>query len=288
MMMMTHRRTRHAFTVDVEDWYQGLADISIADESEMEPRVVEETEAILDLCREARVQGTFFVVGDVARRFPGLVEQIVEEGHEIGLHHFHHVHVSRQDPTEFRAGVIQGRDLLERLSGTKVKGFRAPYFSLDEGSAWAINILRDTGFRYDSSVQRTFRFFYGLPAVPATPYHPDPNDLLRDGGPPGFLEIPMSTFPLGSTGYRVPFSGGFYMRALPFPFIKHCYSRFARSGDPVVSYFHPYEFDPAVPIIETTIKERLVHYHNVKGNADRIRWLFNHHPFTTMEEVFAQ
>src|SRR5262245_26297744 len=145
----------NVFSVDLEDWYQGL-EIDMDDWAPYGPRLYQGLQPLLDLLEEAGVQATFFVLGYQAERTPEMVRDLVARGHEIASHGYTHRFVYRQTPEEFRRELRRTRDLLEQLSGRRVIGYRAPFFSITAEALWALDILAEEGYLYDSSVFPTF------------------------------------------------------------------------------------------------------------------------------------
>jgi polysaccharide deacetylase family protein (PEP-CTERM system associated) len=266
----------NALTVDLEDWYQGLTSTSRHLERwpSYEDRVVESTQKLLALLDRAAVRATFFVLGYVADEFPGLVRSVAEAGHEIALHGYHHRLISHLTRDELRADLLRGRAAVESASGQQVTGFRAPMFSINRATLWALELLLEMGFRYDSSLFPTRNMLYGFPGAPRFPYRPFValGDLDRatisgnaeSGAGPHpweFVEFPPSTVRL--FGINWPVAGGFYTRLLPYPLLRSALRRLNREGHPAILYVHPWEFDPDQPRPHPTPRERLTHYSNL-------------------------
>ena len=215
---------RITFTVDVEDH---------AGADGGEPRYVAMAERILDFLAERQAVGTFFVVGDVAERTPGLVRAIARQGHEIASHSHRHTPLPERRDEHFRQEIGASRRLLEDLAGTPVLGFRAPQFSLVPASGWALDALAEAGFTYSSSIVPGKGIGCGWPGAPAEPF------LWRNG----LLELPC---PIGRVAlFQLPFLGGMYLRYLP-PWRLRQASR-SRSTDVMWTYCHPYDFDTEEP-----------------------------------------
>jgi polysaccharide deacetylase family protein (PEP-CTERM system associated) len=269
-------RAIDVLSVDLEDWYHAFASVTPDRWEGFEDRIVESTGRLLDLLAQAEVRATFFVLGYVADRFPPLIEAVVDAGHEIGLHSYAHQRVSRLSPDQFRADLERGLTAVEKASGHRVVGYRAPMFSINRSGLWALEILKEMGFRYDSSIFPIQNFYYGDPDAPRFPFHPF-ND--------SFVEFPLSTVRL--FGVNWPVAGGFYLRTLPFPFIKWGLRRINKEGQPVILYLHPWDLDPAQPRRLTTPRERVTHYHNLHKTAARLSALlkeFRFGPFVQLLE----
>jgi polysaccharide deacetylase family protein (PEP-CTERM system associated) len=273
----------NALTVDLEDWYQGLTSTSqqVSRWPEFEDRVVEATERLLILLDQAGVRATFFVLGYVADQFPSLVRLVVDAGHEIGLHGYHHRQVFHLNPEQFRADVLRGREAVESASQKQIKGYRAPMFSINESALWALEVLHDLGFRYDSSVFPTRNMLYGFPGAPRFPYHPFDH---RD-----FVEFPLST--VRALGMNWPLAGGFYLRLLPYLLFRMGLKKLNRDNRPAIIYLHPWELDPDHPRPSPTLRERFTHYYNLDRTAAKLTSLlhdFRFAPLATLLDSIEQ
>lgn len=173
---------------------------------------------------------TFFVTGDVARRFPDLIQRIVAAGHEIGCHSDRHLPLDRQNPSSFRDDLERNRDALQAAGAGEVRGYRAPFLSLVEGTRWAYPVLADLGFLYSSSVLPGRSPLYGWPGFGSEPRRID-----------GIIEIPISLLTIPGIG--LPSAGGVYFRVLPEALLATAWRAQSRSGAPLVGYFHPYDLD---------------------------------------------
>jgi peptidoglycan-N-acetylglucosamine deacetylase len=214
---------------------------------------------ILAFLEERDARGTFFVVGDIAERDPGLVRDIAGAGHEIGFHGWRHVPLPEQPADQFRSETIRGKALLEDLAGREVLGFRAPIFSLVPESRWAVDVLLDTGFTYSSSVLPVRNPLFGDPSSPAAPFR----------WPNGLLELPCPVARIGSIG--LPYLGGVYLRLLPrFVSVAAARRAAARAGLQWV-YCHPYDFDPDEPYWVVPVVGRF---------GSRLFWLNRRHMFS--------
>jgi polysaccharide deacetylase family protein (PEP-CTERM system associated) len=267
----------NALTIDLEDWYQGLTSTGKQFEHwpNYEDRVVESTQKLLDILARARVKATFFVLGYVADQFPELIRHVAEAGHEIGLHSYQHQQVFRLTPDQFRADVTQGRAAVEQASGKRVFGYRAPMFSINRSAVWALELLCEMGFRYDSSVFPTRNMLYGYPDAPRFPYHP-----LDNGS---FVEFPLST--VRYLGMNWPVAGGFYLRLLPYQLFKRGLQRLNREGKPAIIYLHPWDVDPGQPYPNPTLRERFTHYYNLKSTEGKLAKLLRDFRFGRLVDL---
>lgn len=273
---LADRPWKNVFSVDVEDYFHAEAFSDIVPRSQWdsyESRVVNNTHRLLDLCSELQVEGTFFVLGWVAERFPDLVREIANRGHELACHSYWHRLIYKIDPKEFRDDTYRAKQAIEQAAGVQVYGYRAPTYSIVVGSLWATDILAELGFTYDSSIFPIIHESYGIPDAPRFPFHID-----TVSGP--LLEYPIATFRLwGST--HLPFGGGGYLRLLP-----HWYNRFGfRQAQterlPVISYIHPWEIDPQQPRLNGRLKSRLRHYTNLSKTFSRLEQMLRQGGFTS-------
>lgn len=267
----------NALTIDLEDWYQGLTSTSRQRDrwSIYEKRVVANTERLLSLLSQAEVKATFFVLGYLANQYPDLVRRVSDEGHEIALHSFDHQRVHQLTPDQFRRDVSSGLEAVHRVNGRQVQGYRAPMFSINSSSLWALEILRDMGFRYDSSIFPIRNMYYGIPNAPRVPYCPFKNS--------SFVEFPLATVKL--MGINWPVGGGFYMRTLPYGIIRAGIRKLNHQGNPAVIYVHPWEFDLEQKFKQVTPRERITHYHGRASLDRKMRQLLKEFKFVTLSKL---
>ena len=226
----------HIFTVDVEDWYQGL-DLDMAEWPRFAPRLETGLSRLLGLLDDFGARATFFVVGWQADRTPALIREVARQGHEIACHGYSHRFVYRLTPAQFREEVRRSRGSLEAIVGEPVVGFRAPFFSITASALWALDVLVEEGFRYDSSIFPVWNHRYGLPGAARQP------GLVVTPAGAELFEIPLSTVRL-PVGINVPVSGGAYFRLYPYGLTRTLIRRLERAGDRLVFYAHPWEYDP--------------------------------------------
>jgi polysaccharide deacetylase family protein (PEP-CTERM system associated) len=265
-------------SIDVEDWFH-VENLSGAIPRETwgqhELRVERNVERILGLMCEHGVHGTWFVLGWVAERVPALVRRIAAAGHEIGSHGFGHELVGRLSSGQFHADVDRSKKLLEDIVGAEVRGYRAPCFSITD---WSINVLRDVGFKYDSSV---------FPVVAHDRYGRLP--LVRADEPiveirPGFHEVCVSTLLFRRHG--LPWGGGGYFRLLPYRVFRAGVRRILDGGRPYVFYIHPWEFDPDQPRVAGLRRSQAFrHYVNLERVEARFNALLLDFKWTTIHDL---
>ena len=269
----------NALTVDVEDYFQVSAlapHIPRADWDRIPSRVQRNVDAILSLLAEARVRATFFTLGWIAQRHPGLVKRIVAEGHELASHGYGHLRIHEQTEVEFNQDIRRAKALLEDISGVQVKGYRAPSFSIGKRTLWAFDRIAEAGYRYSSSVYPVRHDHYGMPDAPRFAYRPRAD----------LLEIPVTTAAV--LNRNLPAGGGGYFRLLPYAVSRALIRRVNQvERRPGIFYFHPWEIDPAQPRVQgTSLKTRFRHYVNLGRTEPRLRRLLRDFRWRRMDEVF--
>jgi polysaccharide deacetylase family protein (PEP-CTERM system associated) len=271
----------NGLSVDVEDYYQVGAfesRISRGEWPNFPSRVEANTATILELFEAAQVRATFFVLGWVAERHPGVVRAIVDGGHEVASHGYCHAKVSDQTRAAFRADVRDAKRLLEDVSGTEVRGYRAANFSIGQGTSWAFGILEDEGYTYSSSVYPMRYDRYGTSPARRGPFTPDEAATLR--------ELPLATISL--FGIHLPCSGGGYFRLWPYAMSRWALRRInLQEGRPCIFYVHPWELDPDQPRIGgISLKSRVRHYTNLNRVQERLRLLLREFRWDRVDSVF--
>jgi len=270
----------NAMSCDLEDYFQVQnAEGVVAREAwpTMPSRLAAATDRVLALFAETGVQATFFVLGWNAERQPEVVRRVAAAGHEIASHGYAHRMIFEQSPEEFRRDVRRAKALLEDLVGAAVWGYRAPTFSVTERSRWAIDVLLDEGYRYDSSIFPIRHDRYGIPSAPRF--------LHRASGSNGrgLVEFPPTTARL--LGCNLPVAGGGYLRLLPAWLVAAALRRVNREGHPAIVYFHPWELDPEQPRLPLRGVSRFRHYVNLSRTAGKLRVLLRALSFTTARAV---
>lgn len=273
---MAEEKITNALTIDFEDWYQGL-EIPYSEWEKYEDRIEAVGRRLLQILDEGKTKATFFMLGFVAEKHPALVKEIEAAGHEIGTHGFSHTLIYTQTPEVFRAEMERAIGFLEDLTGEKVVGHRAPFFSITKESLWALDILGELGIRYDSSIFPVLNYRYGIADAPRFPYQ-----IKRENYE--FTEFPVSTLKL--PGVTLPISGGAYFRIYPYQLTKQALKAVNRSGNPVTFYLHPWELDPDHPRVKVPRRiAGLTHYFNLGATERRFRKLLRDFRFAPMKEV---
>jgi polysaccharide deacetylase family protein (PEP-CTERM system associated) len=270
----------NAFTVDVEDYFHVAALASAIPRhswSDREYRVERNTECLLELLAERGVHGTFFVLGWVAERSPGLVRTIAAAGHEVACHGYSHELIYRQSRQEFREETVRAKGLLEDAIGRAVLGYRAASFSVVRDTLWALDELIDLGFRYDSSIFAIRHDRYGISDA-----SPVPGNVTAPSGR-SILEFPMA--PASFFGLKIPVTGGGYFRIFPYRLTLAGLRRINAAGRPFAFYLHPWEIDPEQPRVSVGTLSRFRHYTNLARCEERLRRLLGEFAFGPMNQV---
>jgi polysaccharide deacetylase family protein (PEP-CTERM system associated) len=269
--------TVNAISIDFEDWYHGI-EIPPSKWGGFEDRIGFSGRRILELLSEARVRGTFFVLGHLAERHPELVREIAAEGHEIATHGYSHAFVYRQKPEEFRSEIERSMGFLQDVSGQRITGFRAPYFSITSESLWAFDVLADCGIKYDSSVFPVRNYRYGIHQASPWPYE------IKCGSET-LSELPLSAWT--SRYWQLPVAGGAYFRIYPYRLTRRALRAINAQGRPAIFYLHPWEVDPEHPRIALPRRISLTHYWNLGATERRLGKLLQDFRFAPMGEVFG-
>lgn len=271
----------NALTIDVEDYYHVAAFESVVrheDWDRYESRVGGNTHRILDILEEHAIKATFFVLGWVAEREPKLVKAIHEGGHEIASHGYTHRRIYTQTRKAFREETRRAKHLLEDIIGRPIIGYRAASYSITQKSLWALDILREEGFLYDSSVFPVHHDLYGIAQFPRFCH------VVRGPVGDGLIESPLSTLRLA--GMNIPIGGGGYLRLFPYAFTRWGIERLnCKERQPAVVYLHPWEIDPHQPRIAAGRFSRFRHYNNLKHAEKRLLYLLRDFQFGPLREV---
>lgn len=280
MNLTVTQKITNAFTVDVEDYFQVSAfEHGIARDSwdGFESRVVGSTRKLLELLNRHEVSGTFFVLGWVAAKFPSLVREIQDAGHELGSHSFWHRLVYTMSPEEFRSDLQQSRAAIEDACGTQVTLYRAPSFSITKSSLWALDILAEEGFLLDSSIFPTRHDRYGIPGA-----QEEVHSLPLQAG--CLTEFPPTVARLGP--WRLPAGGGGYFRLYPWWLTKQLLAPLNRAGRPFMFYVHPWEVDPDQPRLKIGSRvSRFRHCVGLAATERKLDQLLRHFSFGTISQV---
>jgi len=272
----------NALTVDVEDYFQvaALAEaVSRDDWASMEYRVDNNTDRLLALFDDRNVRATFFTLGWVAERSPALVRRIRDAGHEIASHGYSHQLIYNQSPEVFREETRKSKQILEDIIGESVTGYRAASYSITARSRWALDILCEEGFTWDSSIFPVHHDRYGMPGTPYGPY------LLEAPNGGTLTEFPLSTCPIGQ--YRLPIAGGGYFRLYPYWLSRWGLGRINRAGQPFIFYLHPWEIDTEQPRLKVKALSRFRHYNNLDKCMSRLEGLLGDFRFGSVSDALS-
>jgi len=274
----------NALTIDLEDYYHATAFEHIIDKrkwEDMESRIQQNLEKILSILDEYQVKATFFALGWVAERYPILIRTIVNEEHEVASHGYNHTMINHQSKGSFKEDIIKTKKILEDITGIKIKGYRAPSFSINKSSLWALNILCENGHMYDSSIFPIRHDRYGMPDAKRFPHSIELN------GKGNIKEFPPSTIRI--LNWNFPIAGGGYLRLFPIKFIEWGIKKLNNiEKQPAIIYLHPWELDPQQPKIPACWLSRFRHYVNLDTTEKKLRNLIKNFRFTTLNKMYTQ
>jgi polysaccharide deacetylase family protein (PEP-CTERM system associated) len=275
-----------ALTVDVEDWYHPELVRNRVRAADARSVVERGTNAVLDLLKRHDARATFFVLGDVAARMPALVRRIAGEGHEIACHGMTHRPLRLLDRESFRQELRDFRAAIRAALGEDTSiGFRAPTFSLDANTTWALSVLADEGFRYDSSIFPRRVRLYGVNGAPLGIYRPDPTDLRRDDPRGALVEFPVAVASAG--GVRIPAAGGFYLRALPATALTASLDHI-RARRPFALYVHPWECVTDLPRVRLPIADAIISYFGLDSVMPKLERILSRFGSVPMREILEE
>lgn len=266
----------NVFSVDVEDYFHVEAFSDIVPRNKWDTyslRVEANTHRVLDLLDEHRTEATFFVLGWVADKLPHLVREIHSRGHELACHSYWHRLIYKLSRDEFAEDTRRAKDIIEQAAGVPVYGYRAPSYSVTAASLWALDVLAESGFTYDSSIFPIRHDVYGIPTAPRNPF-----TVATEAGP--IVEFPITTFRF-SRGPNLPVGGGGYLRLLPFWYTRVGFRRARADNLPLIAYIHPWEVDPDQPRLPGRARSRVRHYTNLSQTYDRLGALLRLGHFTS-------
>lgn len=263
---------KNILTVDVEDWYM-TTEISLWEK--FEDRVVASTERMLSIL--GNTKATFFVLGYVAERHPELILRIHEAGHELSTHGYSHKPIQLQTPDQFKEELLKSMEIIESITEVKVCGHRACQASVMKSTSWSIDVMKNCGIEYDSSVFPVKTPLYGVPDAPLYPYRISSENICENSED-GIYEFPLSVCKLPYK--NIPVAGGFYLRLFPYWFTKGSIKRINKKGKPAVVYLHPWEIDPEQPNLPDF---KWYHYYNLSTTETKIKQLLKDFRFTSIK-----
>lgn len=280
--MVANMSIRNALTVDVEDYFHVSAfekHINVTDWDKFPSRVTNNTQRLLNLFDEFDVKATFFILGWVAERNRGLVKEIAERGHEVACHGYSHQLIYNQSPEVFSEETHRSKQVLEDIVQAPVRGYRAASYSITKNSRWALDIIAEAGFEYDSSIFPVRHDRYGIPDAPEFPHR------MKISNGQSLVEFPLSTVKL--LKYKLPVAGGGYFRLYPYAITRAGLSLINRRQQPFIFYLHPWEIDPEQPKVSAGWLSRFRHYNNLDKCESRLHHLLSDFKFGTVERVLS-
>ena len=271
--------------IDFEDWYHPeLIRKNITLDEKIEPSVIQGIDKIIDWLRKNETLATFFVVGELLEFKPEIFDKIIENGHEIGFHTMYHTKLDNIGSKERFTDEIKK---FEQLTKKKSKGFRAPTFSLNQTTSWAIDVLQKNNYMYDSSVVPAKTDLYGLPNAKNYPYKISSNSLEKNDENSEFWEFPLLTTRF--LGKKIPAGGGFYLRFLPLKTIKHAIKSNEKDQIPATFYIHSWELTPEfMPKISLPVKDNFITYHNLNKALPKMTEIIQNFEFTSFEKYILK
>lgn len=267
-------------SVDVEDWYHYIGDPAVPPYEEWprcESRVEKATDVLLEILDGRRI--TFFVLGFIARQHPKLVKKILDAGHEIACHGDRHDFVFSLGPEKFREDIARAKAVLEGVTGVRCSGYRAPGFSIRHQDAWALEIIREEGFEYDSSVFPAVRTSGGI-----ADFYPYPQILNLNAG--SLVELPVSTRRL--FGVTTAFCGGGFFRFFPEKYIHLGIQKINDNNQPAIAYIHPRDLDAGQPYLSLKPLNRFMYYYGLKQAKEKFFRLVNHFEWGAFDDFISQ
>jgi len=273
----------NALSIDLEEWYHSeLVERGKSPLSQVE----EATQSILDLLERYRTKATFFVVGEVAEQHPDLIRSIFQRDHEIGCHTFSHTLVWNLGENLFREELKRFHVVMAEILGeVKIKGFRAPCFSIDNRNKWALKVLLDFGYQYDASIfPLKINPLYGVSGAPTRPYRISFEDVRESDPSSSLMEYPLCPLEIGKL--KIPISGGFYLRSLPLPFLYWGLRRINRNQSFLV-YFHPWEGYEKTPRFKLPLYNRVISYYGISSALKEFEFLLKHFKFARVDQVLG-
>ena len=270
--------------IDFEDWFHPELIQKSEFKIEKEPKVIEGIHKILELLRKKETKATFFVVGELLEYKPELLDLILENDHEIGFHTMKHDRIdSSISKEEFDEEVKK----FAKLTNGKSKGFRAPSFSLNMNSSWAIDVLKENGYIYDSSVVPAKTSLYGIPDAETKPYKISSQNLKNNSDNGKILEFPLLVTRF--LGKKIPAAGGFYLRTLPTRVIENAIKSYEKNQVPGVFYIHSWELTPEfMPKIKLPKKDHFITFHNINKAYPRMEKLLEKFKFTSFSKFIQE
>ena len=265
-------------TFDIEEWFHAnYACVDMERCRSQNSGFREQMDTLLAMCAKNDCHATFFVLGSIGEDYPDVIRKISNGGHEIASHGYGHELAYNQTIDEFRNDVKKSVDILENITGVRVKGYRAPSWSIIKRNYHYLEVLEELGLQYDASIFPVKTFLYGIPDAPKHIYKPVVNNKTLN-----LYEVPMSV--TNVCGKNIGFSGGFYFRFFPRWFIKRSIAAMNKKGQNAIVYLHPREIDPTENRLSLRWQEKFIHYHNIKGVKKKLHDVMNSFKFISITE----
>lgn len=267
-------------SVDLEDYF---CDLPFSTWENYDSRVIITTKKILDLFEKYNVTATFFTLGYIAEKFPELIEEIKSHGHELSSHGYSHTDIRKMSKDQFELDLVKSISIIRKISGEKVLGFRAPFFSINQTNLWVFDILKKH-MTYDSSIFPVRTPLYGIPSAKRHHYTVSDLNPLEENSNGNFTEIPLSTLHLPIIG-NIPIAGGFHLRFLPTQLIKFGIKKLNNSNFPSVFYIHPKDLDPEMPNIS---EYNWTYYWNLKNATKKFESILKNFKFSSIRDTIFE
>jgi peptidoglycan-N-acetylglucosamine deacetylase len=272
---------KNALSIDLENWYSNEFLLKYLPDDSLDTQVAEATDGLLKLMNKYDIKATFFILGNVAEKYPELVKQIHESGHEIGSHAYSHTTLPKLGQEEFEKELELSTHLIKSLIKEQPIGFRAPSFSINQSTSWAFTSLEKYGYKYDSSIFPINAMLYGVPKAPLIPYRPSIKDITQNDPDGKIIEFPLSVI---KSIINLPVSGGFYLRVLPAWFLDYSIHRINKDR-PAILYIHPWETYSKTPRLKVPFHVQVEAYFGINTSLMKLDNLLEKHKFTTIRDV---
>jgi len=271
--------------VDVEGWYHPEY-VKRKVPKNKEERIIQSLNITFQLLNQYNVAATFFVVGELVEMHPQIVEMISDNGCELGFHGYYHDPLWALNTEVFRRQIIKFNSEVQSIVREKCLGFRAPSASLDNRTLWALDILEEAGYLYDSSVFPSKTPLYGVPSAPIVPYRPSSKNVAEQDEDRRLIEFPALVYPV--LGLRIPIGGGFYLRLFPPSLIKKAVDNMNKIGFPAVLSFHTWEIDQNTPRLRLGLVKSFITYHNLNATGKKLKFLLSNFQFISFRDYLEK
>ncbi|MCK4732803.1 MAG: polysaccharide deacetylase family protein [Methanophagales archaeon] len=276
----------NALTIDLEDWYHPEFVAKLVPGHQRKDQIEDAVKPLLELLDKYNISATFFVLGQVAERHPELIETISKKGHEIASHGYSHKRLHELGKEKFEDDLRKSTKLLESIIKDKIIGFRAPSYSLDQDTIWALDVIEATGYKYDSSVF-PLRFrkksLYGVHNALLYPYSPSMEDITMESDDRKIIEFPLSVVKFA--GVKIPVAGGAYLRLFPAWFLRLAIKKINKEKRPAIIYVHPWETYEKTPRIKLPYPHKLITYYGIESSLKKVESLLKNFRFGNIRDI---